>query len=145
MCAARIWQVRSGSLGSVKNLTVSLAEFRGPGIRRGFDEDSPGDFDVDVPRYRGGRNGRIILLGDGTEVLTDSTDDTDMFDHSMDDDNDMENQIKKGSSATSEEDSTRSEREGTPGPQSEAEKEHEKHANVLQAASRTVKGVADKP
>jgi protein phosphatase 2C family protein 2/3 len=59
--------------------------------------------------------GRIIVLGDGTEVLTDS-DDAEMFDHS-DEDKDTENQIQKGTPATSDNDSTRSEREGTPAPQ----------------------------
>jgi hypothetical protein len=39
-----------------------------------------------------------------------------MFDH-RDEDNDTENQIKKATPDTSDVDSTRSEREGTPGPQ----------------------------
>lgn len=44
----------------------------------------------------GGNNqrGRIILLGDGTEVLTDS-DDTEMFDHA-DEDKDLDSQVHKG-------------------------------------------------
>lgn len=44
----------------------------------------------------GGNNqrGRIILLGDGTEVLTDS-DDTEMFDHG-DEDKDLDSQVHKG-------------------------------------------------
>jgi protein phosphatase 2C family protein 2/3 len=129
----------------VKNLTVSLAEFRGPGARHQFDQDSPDDYELDVPRYRGGRNGRIILLGDGTEVLTDSTDDAEMFDHSMEDDKDEENQIKKASSTTSENESTRKDREGTPGPQSEAEKEHMKHGSASQGPETSIKGVADDP
>jgi protein phosphatase PTC2/3 len=48
-------------------------------------------------------------------VLTDS-DDTDMFDHS-EEDKDTENQVSKGTPATSDEESKRSEREGTPAPQ----------------------------
>jgi len=40
------------------------------------------------------RGGRIILLGDGTEVLTDS-DDTEMFDHS-EEDRDLASQVHKG-------------------------------------------------
>lgn len=48
----------------------------------------------------GGYRGRIIFLGDGTEVLTDS-DDTEMFDNA-DEDKDLESQVSKGSaSATS--------------------------------------------
>lgn len=42
----------------------------------------------------GNQRGQIILLGDGTEVLTDS-DDTEMFDHG-DEDNDLESQVHKG-------------------------------------------------
>jgi protein phosphatase PTC2/3 len=43
------------------------------------------------------RGGRIILLGDGTEVLTDS-DDTEMFDHG-EEDKDLASQVPKGQSA----------------------------------------------
>ena len=126
-----------------KSLTVSLAEFRGPGTRNSFDQDSPDDFDLDIHRYRGGRNGRIILLGDGTEVLTDGTDDADMFDHSMDDDKDEEAQIKRGESSGSDNDSTRTEREDTPGPQSENEKAQERLANTSQGPDTTIKAVND--
>jgi len=124
---------------------VSLAEFRGPGARHQFDQDSPDDYELDVPRYRGGKNGRIILLGDGTEVLTDSTDDADMFDHSMEDDKDEENQIKQASSTTNQDESARKDREGTPGPQSEAEKQHLEHGSASQGPATTIKGVADGP
>jgi protein phosphatase 2C family protein 2/3 len=41
----------------------------------------------------GGYRGRIIFLGDGTEVLTDS-DDTEMFDNA-DEDKDLESQVSK--------------------------------------------------
>jgi protein phosphatase 2C family protein 2/3 len=98
------------------------AEFRGPGVRHQFDNESPDEYELDLDKRSrgfGGRGGRIILLGDGTEVLTDS-DDTEMFDHS-DEDKDTENQIQKGTPATSDNDSTRSEREGTPAPQPQAE------------------------
>ena len=97
---------------------LSAAEFRGPGVRHQFDNDSPDEYELDLDKRSkgfGGRGGRIILLGDGTEVLTDS-DDAEMFDHS-DEDKDTENQIQKGTPATSVNDSTRSEREGTPAPQ----------------------------
>lgn len=46
----------------------------------------------------GGYRGRIIFLGDGTEVLTDS-DDTAMFDNA-EEDRDLEAQVSKGSAAT---------------------------------------------
>lgn len=46
----------------------------------------------------GGYRGRIILLGDGTEVLTDS-DDTEMFDNA-DEDKDLESQVSKTSDSS---------------------------------------------
>lgn len=128
---------------------MSLAEFRGPGIHHQFDQDSPDDYDLDVHRYRGnGRNGRIILLGDGTEVLTDSTDDADMFDHSMEDDHDDKD---PKDAATTDGDDQRNKREGTPGPQSiadmneEVKKDHEKLNETSRGPDTAVKGVADKP
>ncbi|PSS27346.1 hypothetical protein M430DRAFT_46443 [Amorphotheca resinae ATCC 22711] len=73
------------------------AEFRGPGVHHNFD-DSDSGYDVDIDsRSRsadGNQRGRIILLGDGTEVLTDS-DDTEMFDHG-EEDKDLESQVPKG-------------------------------------------------
>lgn len=54
-----------------------VAEFRGPGVRHRYD-DSGDDFDIDMDSRRSGkgdRSGRIILLGDGTEMLTDGDDD----------------------------------------------------------------------
>jgi protein phosphatase 2C family protein 2/3 len=94
---------------------VSPAQFRGPRIHNQFD-DSPDEFDpaLDVQPPRPTRAGRIILLGDGTEVLTDIKDD-DMFED-VDEDRDLENQVQKASSAGLNE-AARSEREGTPGPQ----------------------------
>lgn len=44
----------------------------------------------------GGYRGRVIFLGDGTEVLTDS-DDTEMFD-TADEDKDLASQVSKASS-----------------------------------------------
>lgn len=82
---------------------MQLAEFRGPGVHHNFD-DSDSGYDVDVenkgkPFGIGGYKGRIIFLGDGTEVLTDS-DDTEMFDNA-EEDKDLESQVSKASSATS--------------------------------------------
>lgn len=120
-------------------LTYSSAEFRGPGVRHQFD-DSPEDFELDLDhRTRGGfagKSGRIILLGDGTEVLTDS-DDAEMFDHS-EEDKDLESQVRRGP-VNSEEDAGRSEREGTPAPQSH------RQANSDAAASSTTPRTTESP
>ncbi len=81
--------------GSCANNLV--AEFRGPGVHHNFD-DSDSGYDVDMDQkskpFGGNQRGRIILLGDGTEVLTDS-DDTEMFDHS-EEDRDLASQVHKG-------------------------------------------------
>lgn len=64
-------------------------------------------------RMIGGRSGRIILLGDGTEVMTDSGDqDADMFDQSDEEDKDLENEVQKGQAEAHD----RSQREETPAP-----------------------------
>jgi hypothetical protein len=81
------------------------AEFRGPGVHHNFD-DSDSGYDLEdqkqgKPFGIGGYRGRIIFLGDGTEVLTDS-DDTEMFDNS-EEDKDLDSQVSKGSSSTSQE------------------------------------------
>ncbi|TVY65599.1 Protein phosphatase 2C-like protein [Lachnellula suecica] len=73
------------------------SEFRGPGVHHNFD-DSDSGYDVDMDQkskpFSGNQKGRIILLGDGTEVLTDS-DDTEMFDH-QEEDKDLDSQVHKG-------------------------------------------------
>ncbi|KAL2264882.1 hypothetical protein VTJ83DRAFT_7392 [Remersonia thermophila] len=78
------------------------AEFRGPGVHHNFD-DSDSGYDLDDQKNVktfgiGGYRGRIIFLGDGTEVLTDS-DDTEMFDNS-EEDNDLARQVSRASSST---------------------------------------------
>lgn len=82
------------------------AEFRGPGVHHNFD-DSDSGYDVDMDQksktFGGNQRGRIILLGDGTEVLTDS-DDTEMFDH-QDEDKDLDSQVHKGTTSSRETDS----------------------------------------
>lgn len=101
----------------------STAEFRGPGVRHTF-EDSGDDYDLDLPRSRGnvGRSGRIILLGDGSEVLTEG-DDTEMIDHD-DEDKDLESQVTKGlpkpGTGKSE---PRNGREDTPAPEEQRDSE----------------------
>lgn len=91
----------------------SPAQFRGPRVHDQFD-DSPDEFDptLDANPPKLGRAGRIILLGDGTEVLTDVGDE-DMFD-SADEEKDLESQVRKNAPAS---DNARTDREGTPGPQ----------------------------
>ncbi|KAI0144169.1 PP2C-domain-containing protein [Hypoxylon sp. NC0597] len=85
------------------------AEFRGPGVHHNFD-DSDSGYDVDMENKSktfgiGGYKGRIIFLGDGTEVLTDS-DDTEMFDNS-EEDKDLASQVSKNSSGEEDAESSR--------------------------------------
>lgn len=92
-----------------------IAEFRGPGVRNNVG-DSEDDYDLDMEKRTsgiGGREGRIILLGDGTEVLTES-DETEMFDHE-EEDKDLDSQVSKGGMKPVDE--GRGAREGTPGPE----------------------------
>ena len=92
-------------------------------MRQNF-EDSGDDYDLDAdPRNRGvgGRSGRIILLGDGTEVLTDS-DETEMFDHE-EEDKDLASQASKGQIKL--DDASRGGREETPEPESHGTSERQ--------------------
>lgn len=101
----------------------TVAESRALGQRgRKRPEDSGSDdYDLDLDKQGSGfegRSGRIILLGNGTEVLTDS-DEQEVFDHE-DDDRDLENQVSKhDASASKESANLRKQREDTPGPQSQ--------------------------
>lgn len=72
----------------------------------------------------GGRSGRIILLGDGTEVLTDS-DETDMFDHE-EEDKDLDSQVPKGG---------RGDREETPGPEPQQSNDRQQVAEPIERNS----------
>jgi protein phosphatase 2C family protein 2/3 len=76
------------------------AEFKGPGVHHRFDNDSPDEYDMDMEgrsRMVSGHGGRVILLGDGTEIMTDSGEnDTDMFDQSDDEEKDLASQVSKG-------------------------------------------------
>jgi protein phosphatase 2C family protein 2/3 len=74
-------------------------------VHHNFD-DSDSGYDLEDHKQSksfgiGGYRGRIIFLGDGTEVLTDS-DDTEMFDNS-EEDKDLASQVSKASSSTSQE------------------------------------------
>ncbi|KAJ5740906.1 Protein phosphatase 2C [Penicillium malachiteum] len=88
---------------------LRTAEFRGPGIRNQF-EDQLDDYDLEMDRSRAfnERAGRIILLGDGTEVIPDHNEE-ELFDQT--EDQDLVNQVHPT-------DSIRNDREATPGPQS---------------------------
>lgn len=97
------------------------AEFRGPGVRPGvrhqFD-DSPDDYDLDTDNTRRGfgvKSGRIILLGDGTEVHADQ-DDEELFDATEEEDKGVQNQVR-ASTANAGHETGRSLREDTPGPE----------------------------
>jgi len=101
--ASRVWQVFGFDSSVVTGLTGDVAEFRGPGVHHNFD-DSDSGYDVDMDQkksFGGNQRGRIILLGDGTEVLTDS-DDTEMFDHS-EEDKDLASQVNKGQTTSRDE------------------------------------------
>ena len=126
----------------------AVAEFRGPGNHHRF-EDSLDDYDMDIDqrtqRMIGGRSsaGRIILLGDGSEVLTNSSPaahdhDVDMLDQD-EEDRDLQSQVTKGTRVTvrggddADEGATltsspneigsRGDREGTPTPTNENDPE----------------------
>ncbi|KAI1308347.1 phosphatase 2C-like domain-containing protein [Xylaria venustula] len=75
------------------------AEFRGPGVHHNYDDsDNFDELDAETRSRNfgvGGYKGRIIFLGDGTEVLTDS-EDTEMFDNS-EEDKDLASQVSKKS------------------------------------------------
>jgi protein phosphatase PTC2/3 len=75
-------------------------------VHHNFD-DSDREYDAEDKQGKpfgiGGYKGRIIFLGDGTEVLTDS-DDTEMFDNA-EEDKDLASQVAKNdTAATSSED-----------------------------------------
>ncbi|CAK45235.1 uncharacterized protein An08g00830 [Aspergillus niger] len=109
------------------------AEFRGPGIRNQF-EENPDDFDMENDRARGFsvRSGRIILLGDGTELIPEQNDD-ELFDQA-EEDQDLVNQVHRDSP-----DAARNEREGTPGPQSK-DTSRTDAAEISESPSTTAEG-----
>ncbi|GFF49629.1 protein phosphatase 2C homolog 3 [Aspergillus udagawae] len=92
------------------------SEFRGPGIRNQF-EETPDNYDLENDRSRGFsvRSGRIILLGDGTELIPEQNDE-ELFDQ-REENRDVTNHLQHESP----ESSARGDREGTPGPQSKNE------------------------
>ncbi|RAL00276.1 PP2C family serine/threonine-protein phosphatase [Aspergillus ibericus CBS 121593] len=121
------------------------AEFRGPGIRNQF-EENPDDFDMENDRARGFsvRSGRIILLGDGTELIPEQNDD-ELFDQA-EEDQDLANQVRRDTP-----DAARNEREGTPGPQSkdtpraDATEISESPSATAEGSSGSAAGTPQKP
>ncbi|ROT41748.1 protein phosphatase 2C [Sodiomyces alkalinus F11] len=106
------------------------AEFRGPGVHHNFD-DREDDYEANLD-LKGGRSfgisgykGRIIFLGDGTEVQTDS-DDTEMFDNA-DEDKDLESQVSKSPSSAA------------AGTTAEAESKHVEEASTEEQAGSNAK------
>jgi protein phosphatase PTC2/3 len=121
-------------------LTWDPAEFRGPGVHHNFD-DSDSGYDVDMDKQSkpfgiGGYKGRIIFLGDGTEVLTDS-DDTEMFDNA-EEDKDLASQVSKSSSGEEGEDNS-----GLP-PRAPSPPPREKKSNTT-SESKTETATSDTP
>ena len=101
----------------------ALAENRGPGLghaSNGWGDADGYELDMDQrTRNLGGRpGGRIILLGDGKEVLTDS----DEMDQDEDDPESANHSIEEEPQQTDEEAAARSAREATPAPESTPEK-----------------------
>ena len=113
------------------------AEFRGPGVRPGARhqvDDSPDDYDLETDNSRrafGVRSGRIILLGDGTEVHADQ-DDEELFDATEEEDKGVQNQVR-ASTANAGHDTGRSLREETPGPELT-------HRNAIQSSENVHAG-----
>jgi len=110
------------------------AEFRGPGVHHNFDDsDNYGSEEgqKSKPFGLGGYRGRIIFLGDGTEVLTDG-DDSEMIDVS-DEDKDLESQVTKDDKKEEEETGTAEK------PGSEKEDAPKEKADASTAATTTAK------
>ncbi|XP_014557011.1 hypothetical protein COCVIDRAFT_37536 [Bipolaris victoriae FI3] len=113
------------------------AEFRGPGVHHRID-DSPDDIDMDLDsRFRpnNGNGGRIILLGDGTEVST-GDNEHEMFDNE-DEDKDLDSQVNKYNQEA--DNKSRQDRQGTPGPQ------HESKVQVTESPSSVKTEKSDAP
>ena len=122
------------------------AEFRGPGTHHRYD-DSPDDYDMDMDqrtRFLGGRSGRIILLGDGTEIsvgnIPDDDGDVDMEDRGEAEEaeeDDLQEQVQKDAAATDSipnGETDRSKREETPAPAgSQADRDSKSEEKVEEA------------
>jgi protein phosphatase PTC2/3 len=83
----------------------------------------------------GGYKGRIIFLGDGTEVLTDS-DDTEMFDHS-EEDRDLATQVSKNSTADANDDNGLPPRAPSPPPRGPKKQQESSEAQTDASTKET--------
>lgn len=103
-------------------------------------DESDTGFDVDMenkskPFGIGGYKGRIIFLGDGTEVLTDS-DDTEMFDNS-EEDKDLASQVSKNSSVDGDADSKLPPRAPSPPPRTPKKQEDKAQTKTNESKTPT--------
>lgn len=114
------------------------AEFRGPGVHHNY-EDSDSGYEMDAENKGksfgvGGYRGRIILLGDGTEVLTDS-DDTEMFDNA-DEDKDLESQVSKTPTTASADESKTADAPTESKPESDSKSTEDKPSTTAEQATK---------
>ncbi|KAL5120466.1 Protein phosphatase 2C 2 [Pleosporales sp. CAS-2024a] len=120
-----------------KRVANGEAEFRGPGVHHRIDDD-PDDIDMELDQRfqpNRGMGGRIILLGDGTEISTDAPD-SEMFDHQEDEDKDLASQVDKYNKESN---------QVTDSPSSvQTEKSEESH-QALKNAQGDKKPLANKP
>lgn len=104
---------------------MRVAEFRGNPYRHQYGGDQD-EYEDEMDRSRGlsVRSGRIILLGDGTEVIPDQAEE-ELFEE-----NHAQRELP---------DSTRNEREGTPGPQAKNDgpADESSNANISESPSST--------
>jgi len=119
-------------------LTMTIAEFRGPGVHHRQD-DSGDDYDMNMDSRAGGR---VILLGNGGELHEEADDqDTDMFDQSDEEEKDLESQVRKGQAQASD----RTKREETPGPEASDEGKSNQHKSETAAGSTGSVSTPDEP
>lgn len=100
--------------------------------------------DLDRSRGYGVRSGRIILLGDGTEVIPDQSEE-ELFEQSEEEHEPSTSSQESHESS----DTTRNDREGTPGPQTKndngAGKTEDSSANISESpASTTTNNSSDR-
>lgn len=106
-------------------------------------DDSPDDYDMDMDQRTRmlGRGGRIILLGDGTEILTghghDNDGDVDMDERgeAEEDSSDHDEEQVRKDQALKSNGEDRSQREETPGPATEVTQKIEKAKQRLTGAA----------
>ena len=117
-------------------------------------DDSPDDIDMDIDsRFRphNGQGGRIILLGDGTEISTEAPD-SEMFDQA-DEDKDLDSQVDKFKAGKESNGNAQNAREETPGPSAPAQGNTESPSSVTteksdaadQKATEKDSRIPDKP